>query len=145
MSDKALTLTTEDLKSILTSIAENNREDLKAVLAEVRKPKDPTAGELAAEIQDEAMRKNRAELEQDKQAMRRQEREQCPHRHQHGSASVAQVSMFSPAQNTDFLICTKCQAKIKPAAGPYDEIEGEYIYDKQLYYALIGALPRTNY
>lgn len=145
MSEKAMSLTAEDLKSILSSIAENNREDLKAVLAEVRKPKDPTPGELAASIQDEFMRRNRADLERDKQEMRRMERDQCPHKHQWGQAAVGQVSMFSPEPNTDFLICTKCQAKIKPAKGPYDEIEGDYIYDRRLYFDLLGSLPKTTY
>lgn len=144
-NEKAVSLTADDLKSLFKEIAASNREDLIAVLAEVRKPKDPTPAELAAQAQDEAMRKDRADLELTKREGWRIAREQCPHRQQNGSAAVAQVQGISPYANTDFLICVKCQAKIKPAVGPFDEIEGDYIYDKQLYYALIGALPQTTF
>lgn len=141
----AVSLTAEDLKAMFKEIAASNREDLIAVLAEVRKPKDPTPAERAAQAQDEAMRKERANLEATKKEGFRIAREQCPHRQQNGTAAVARVDGISPYANTDFLICVKCQAKIKPAAGPFDEIEGDYIYDKQLYYALIGALPQTTF
>lgn len=115
------------------------KDVLATVISEARKPAEPTAEEKAAAEQARQIREIRSKIERDKQTARFMEQKHCPHLQENGKSATVSVNLG------EFLICVKCQAKIKTAKGPYDEPEQNFIYDESLYYRHLNSQKQTTF
>jgi hypothetical protein len=141
MSDKQLSgaLTVEALQAILEANNKQQAENTLRLIEAIRKPADLTPEQKATIEQDKQIRQATALMEVNKQNQRHLEQKFCPHRHDNGKSATVSVNMG------EFLICVKCQAKIKNAKGPNDEPEQGFIVDENLYWTHANSQQQTTF
>jgi hypothetical protein len=83
-------------------------EVLRTVIAESKKPADPTPEELAQKAADREHRKQMAQLQQRREDERSREQEACVHCRLDGTTTGVYV------QNGNYIICQQCQKIIRP-------------------------------
>jgi hypothetical protein len=127
MSDQksqAITLTADQLKEMLVTMA-----------AEIRRPADPTPQQAAEIENNRRMREDRAQIELQKIAHRRLEQSMCDHSREDGSGAC--VPVYNNQNGIDFLACQSCQAIIhageRPTTGDAAKDTENHIFDTQIY------------
>lgn len=125
MAEQEAGLTPSQLKAILGSFAEQNREAMKELASELRRPADKTPEQLAAAESDRKMRMDTALLEKTKAENKRWLQTQgCSHEREDGTCAAVFV------QGYNMIICQRCNALIYPE-GTVGVPEG--IYDTLLF------------
>lgn len=120
----AVAITADELKSILST-----------VIAEARKPPEPTEEEKAVMASEKAMRKQTAEQSLAAMENKRREQAACIHMRRDGSSTAVYV------HNGNFFICQQCQAVIHPGVRPEGSDDTMGIYDTQLFNRLFQLQP----
>ena len=132
MAEQEAGLTPSQLKAILGAFAEQNREAMKELATELRRPADPTPEEKAQAEQDLKMRRDTALLEKAKAENRRWlQTEGCDHSREDGTCAAVHV------QNMGLITCQRCNALIYPEGYPGVEYG---IYNTALFNSLFRRL-----
>jgi len=123
--NQAVTLTAEQLKDLMLSMA-----------AELRKPADPTPEQAAQKENDLRDRRSNAEMQLQIIRNRAAEQQACSHERRDGSSSCVYVYPQANGQTGNFVICQQCQAMIHPEprpTGPLAQETQNHIYDTRLF------------
>lgn len=124
-NDKTANLTAADLKDILRTVIE-----------EARKPTPPTDKEIAQIEQEQQMRRDQAQLVLNEMENKRRFQRTCTHKHplRDGGGSHCVYIV-----DGNYILCQKCQGKIRPEAAPVGYTGGD-IYDVNLFNMLLQDL-----
>jgi hypothetical protein len=128
MSDpksQAITLTADQLKEMLVTMA-----------AEIRRPADPTPEQAAQKLTDQEARRSTAEMQFQIMRNRQAEQSACSHTRRDGSSSCVYVYPQASGATGNFVICQQCQAMIHPEPRPTGALAQEtqsHIYDTRLF------------
>jgi hypothetical protein len=106
--------------------AESMKDMLVAVLAEARKPADPTPEQVAQRAQDLQMRKEQGQLVLQTLANKRREQEDCIHMRRDNTTTAVYIA------SGNYCICQQCQAIVRPGVAP-EGYSGQDFYDTQLF------------
>lgn len=123
---KAVTLTPDQLKDLLVSMAQ-----------ELRKPADPTPEQLAQKQNDLEARKGIAQMQLEGIEAKKRLQAACAHtRAFNGSSTCVYIYPQSDGKSGNYVICQQCQAIIHPGVrpeGPLGKDLENHIFDTQLF------------
>lgn len=134
-----------DLKAILVEVGRQNKEALKEIIDEIKKPTALEQKKLDEEAKAVADRNQErkenaagilAQIDQKRQLQRI-----CSHKHRDGHSHCVFVS--GQGRHPDYILCQVCQGKIRFGVAP-ENYNGDDIYDTNLYNRLFQELPTND-
>jgi hypothetical protein len=146
--DKSTGITKSDLKEILAAVGAQNAEQLKEIIAELKKPTVLEQQEIdkqaALQLSLNAERKDNAGAVLAQMQQKRDNQLYCSHKHPaaHGGHSHG-VHITEPRDPNGYILCQKCQAVVRPGVKPQGYTGGD-IYDTRLFNTMIQELPSNR-
>lgn len=138
-------LTVADLMSILAEERRQHAEDMKAIIAEMKKPSvveqialDKQAAEIAARQKERL--DNAAAI---KQLMAEKAFQKRTCTHVHAKTNDSHCVYIMEKRGPGYLLCQACQAVIRPGEPPEGN-DTDYIYDTALFNRLFQGIPSNE-
>lgn len=131
--NSGINLSTDALKQLLLT-----------VLEEAKKPAPPTTAELAAIAQKNDERASNAAGAKVLLEQRKAEQQICSHTHPTGETHCTEVLDGTGNQLNNYIICQKCQVKIRPTLPANLRHDKNAIYDTAKYNLLAQQIRRTD-
>lgn len=125
-NDKPTGMTAADIQALVTAAVQT-------AIQEARKPAPATDKEIAEMAQEQQMRKDQAQLILDKQNNERAYQRICTHKHPARDGGASHCVWIVDG---NYILCQKCQVKIRPVAEP-EGYQGGDIYDVRLFNMLL--------
>jgi hypothetical protein len=126
-----LTLTPEALQSLISSA-------VATAIQESKKPAPPTKAEIANLEQEQQLRLETAKNVLAQMDTKKFEQRSCSHRHATGESHGVYIN------DGNYVLCQKCQAKVRPFVAVESQKDKTAIYDTDLFNRLFQELSRTD-